>query len=96
MQSSFNVTAGVTIKPLCSEVLQSYRKLQNVKHLKHGNENGYYLIYKQMQFLHNKFKHHKTLLHLCMYKKSQKNEERKRERQRIDKRNRDCDSNRNI
>jgi hypothetical protein len=40
MQSSFNVTAGVVIKPLCSEVLQRYRKLQNVKHFKHGSENG--------------------------------------------------------
>jgi hypothetical protein len=40
MQSSFNVTAGVVIKPLSSEVLQHYRKLQNVKHFKHGNENG--------------------------------------------------------
>jgi hypothetical protein len=40
MQSSFDVTAGVLIKSLCSEVLQRYRKLQNVKHFKHGNENG--------------------------------------------------------
>jgi hypothetical protein len=40
MQSSFDVTAGVMIKPLCSEVLQSYRELQKVKHFKHGNENG--------------------------------------------------------
>jgi hypothetical protein len=39
MQSSFDVPAGVMIKPLCPEVLQRYRKIQNVKHLKHGNEN---------------------------------------------------------
>jgi len=40
MQSSFDVTAGVMTKPLCSEELQRYRKLQNVKHLEHGNKNG--------------------------------------------------------
>jgi hypothetical protein len=40
MQSSFDVTAGVMIKPLCCEELQMYRKLQNVKHLKHNNKNG--------------------------------------------------------
>ena len=40
MQTSFDVTAGVMIEPLCSEVLQRYRKLQNVKHFKHDNENG--------------------------------------------------------
>jgi len=40
MQSSFDVTAGVMIKPLCSEKLQWYRKLKNVKHLQHGNKNG--------------------------------------------------------
>jgi hypothetical protein len=39
MQRSFNDTAGVMIKPLCSKMLQRYRKLQNVKHFKHGNEN---------------------------------------------------------
>ena len=39
MQSSFDVTAGVMIKAMCSEELQRYRKFQNVKHLKHGNEN---------------------------------------------------------
>ena len=55
MQRSFDITAGVMIKRLGSEVLQRYRNLQNVKHLKHGNENGYSLIYKQIQFLHNIF-----------------------------------------
>jgi hypothetical protein len=39
MQRSFDVTAGVMIKPQFSEVLQRYKKLQNVKHFKHGNEN---------------------------------------------------------
>jgi hypothetical protein len=33
MQSSFEVTAGVMLKHLCSEMLQGYRKLQNVEHL---------------------------------------------------------------
>jgi hypothetical protein len=40
MQSSFDVTVGVMIKPLSCEVLQRYRKFQNVKPFKHGNENG--------------------------------------------------------